>query len=262
MQEWICSTCGVQYPPAQQPPDGCPICEDARQWVPPSGQEWTTLPSMRAKFRNSWKQEEQGVLSMKTEPNFAIGQQAFLIQSAEGNILWDCITLLDDATVALIRALGGVKAIAISHPHYYATMVEWSRAFHDAPVYLHESDRQWIQRKDANLVFWSGETHEMQRGFTLIRCGGHFDGYQVLEWNGALFAGDQPQVTPDRKWVTFLWSYPNMVPLGAAPVRGILRALEPVAFNRIYGAFGRHVLEDAKGVVKSSAERYLQFVSA
>jgi len=36
-----------------------------------------------------------------------------------GNILWDCVSLIDSDTVARIQALGGISAIAISHPHYY-----------------------------------------------------------------------------------------------------------------------------------------------
>jgi hypothetical protein len=261
MLDWICSTCGVQYPRAPEKPSKCLICEDARQWVPPSGQAWTSVQELQASHRNSWKAEEPSVFSVKTEPGFAIGQQAFLLRFPEGNVLWDCVSLIDAATVDIVKGLGGLKAIAISHPHYYSTMLEWSRAFGHVPVWIHESDRGWVQRTDGNVQFWAGETFDLQKGLKLVRCGGHFDGYQVLHWDqGALFVGDQPQVTPDKKWVTFLWSYPNMVPLGAEPVKGILRALEPLQYNRIYGAFGRHVLSDARSVVRRSAERYLGFI--
>ena len=58
-------------------------------------------------------------------------------------MLWDCIVLLDAATVTLIRALGGLQAMAISHPHFYTTMVEWGRAF-DVAVDVHVADPQWI----------------------------------------------------------------------------------------------------------------------
>ena len=45
--------------------------------------------------------------------------------------------MLDSATIALINGLGSLKAIAISHPHFYTTMVEWSRAFGGIPIHLH-----------------------------------------------------------------------------------------------------------------------------
>lgn len=261
-QTWLCQTCGVEYPPSSTAPERCPICEDHRQWVPPSGQAWTTLEKLRQTHRNSWKMEEPRVWSIKSEPSFAIGQQAFLLQTPAGNVLWDCISLIDDATVAIIQALGGVKTMAVSHPHYYSTMIEWSHVFGDVPIYIHEAEREWVQRSSSTVTFWSGNSHPMMAGLTLIRSGGHFDGYQVLHWpdgadgKGAIFAGDQPQVTMDRRWVSFLWSYPNMIPLGRATVDGIVASLDPFDYDRIYGAFGRHVMSGAKDVVTRSAERY------
>ncbi|HAX23411.1 MAG TPA: MBL fold metallo-hydrolase, partial [Chloroflexi bacterium] len=38
MEQYICVTCGTQYPEAEQPPAGCPICLDDRQYVNPNGQ--------------------------------------------------------------------------------------------------------------------------------------------------------------------------------------------------------------------------------
>jgi hypothetical protein len=261
---WICQTCGVQYPPSEQPPSHCAICEDPRQYVSPMGQQWTTLDHLRAAHRNAWRREEPKLWSIRTEPGFGIQQQAWLVATPHGNVLWDCITLLDDATIDLIQALGGIQAIAISHPHYYSTMIEWSQAFGDVPVYLHELDRDWVQRTSPRVVFWSGASHQLLPGLTLVHCGGHFDGYQVLHWagsregRGAILAGDQPQVAMDRRWVTFLYSYPNMVPLSEAAVERITRALEPYEYDRLYGAFGRHVLADAKQAVLRSAARYIQ----
>src|SRR5205823_5724320 len=125
----VCVTCGTQYPLSAKPPEGCPICQDERQYVGLNGQEWTTLKAMRSTHKNVIKQEEPGLYSINTEPKFGIGQRAFLLQTPQGNLLWDCVALLDDATVQRLRELGGVAAIAISHPHYYTTMIEWSRAF-------------------------------------------------------------------------------------------------------------------------------------
>lgn len=265
---WICQTCGIQYPPSEQPPTTCPICEDPRQWVPPQGQQWTTLDRLKASHRNAWRKEESNLWSIRTEPAFAIQQQAWLITTPAGNLLWDCVTLLDDATVEIIQALGGVQGIAISHPHYYSTMIEWSEALGGVPIYLHQRDEPWVQRSSPRVAFWSGASRQILPGLTLVHCGGHFDGYQVLHWQsggdgqGAILAGDQPQVAMDRRWVTFLYSYPNMVPLSESEVWNIVRSLEPYPYGRLYGAFGRHVLQDAKGTVQRSAERYTRFLQS
>jgi hypothetical protein len=214
--------------------------------------------------RNSIQQEEPNLFSIHTEPAFGIGERAFLIQTPEGNVLWDCVALLDADTRKGISALGGIHAIAISHPHYYTTMVEWSRAFNDAPIYLHELDKQWVMRSDANVRYWAGRTKKLQAGLTLVHTGGHFDGFQVLVWpdgssgKGVLLAGDQPEVCSARDWVTFMYSYPNYIPLGGNALRRVVNALNPHAFDRLYGAFpGRTVDRDAKAVVERSANRYL-----
>src|SRR5947209_10774176 len=146
MESFLCKTCGTQFPPSTQPPDSCGICEDERQYVGHNGQEWITLDQLRAAHQNVFEEEEPNLHSFSTEPDFAIGERAFLVQTPEGNLLWDCLALVDDESIRRIRELGGIRAIAISHPHYYTTMVEWSRAFGDAPIHLHSLDKQWVMR--------------------------------------------------------------------------------------------------------------------
>ena len=142
MTNFICATCGTQFAASEDPPAECAICQDPRQFVPLSGQQWTTLEQLRAHHRNAWQECEPGLIGIGSTPEFAIGQRALLLRTQEGNFLWDCVSLIDGATVELIRSLGGLRGIAISHPHYYTTVVEWSRAFHDAPVHLHAADRR------------------------------------------------------------------------------------------------------------------------
>jgi hypothetical protein len=263
----LCVTCGTQFTPSASPPDACPICADERQYVGPGGQRWTTLEDLRRTHRNAFQRLEPGLMGIGTEPRFAIGQRGLLVRTPAGNILWDCIALLDDATVDIIRALGGLRAIAISHPHYYTTMVEWARAF-DAPVLLHAADREWVMRPDERVEFWDGEARDLGGGATLIRCGGHFAGGTVMHWadgadgRGALLTGDVIQVVPDRRWVSFLRSYPNLIPLDAGSVRRIAAAVEPYAFDRIYGAWwDMHVMEDAGNAVARSAARYVAAIT-
>ncbi len=265
---WICITCGTQFGGTAEPPATCPICRDERQYVPGQDQRWTTLDALRSTHRNAFQKLEPRLLGIGTVPAFAIGQRALLVQTATGNVLWDCIALLDDATRAIIEALGGLSAIAISHPHYYTTMVEWGRAF-GCPVYLHAADREYVMRPDPVLRFWEGDTDALGDGLTLVRCGGHFEGGTVLHWaggahgQGALLSGDIVQVIPDRGHVGFMRSYPNLIPLPVRAVDHIVAALEPFRFDVIYGAWwDAHVTGDAKAVVRRSAERYRRAVQS
>ena len=249
----ICVTCGVQY---AAPREDCPVCEDPRQYVPESGQQWTTLAELAAGHSNRIRPEGE-LTGIGTKPKFAIGQRALLVPVGAENVLWDCVTLLDDATADAIEARGGLRAIAISHPHYYSTMVEWAHRF-SCPVYLHADDREWVMRDDPALSFWSGETCDLGDGLTLIRCGGHFAGGTVLHRDGDLLAGDIVQVIPDRAWVSFMYSFPNHIPLPESSIRALEAALEPFAFERIYGAWwGTVIGPDGKGIVRRSAQRYI-----
>src|SRR3954447_233911 len=184
MALFICSACGTAYPPADAPPPQCPICDDERQYVPASGQGWTTPDKVEAKHSNAWRLHEKGLFSLHTQPAFAIGQRAFLVRTPGGNVLWDCLTLIDGATRELVQSLGGLTAIALSHPHYYSAMQDWSRAFGGVPIYLHAADRQWIMRPAPEIHLWDDETLEIAPGATLIRAGGHFAGGTVLHWSG------------------------------------------------------------------------------
>jgi glyoxylase-like metal-dependent hydrolase (beta-lactamase superfamily II) len=264
----ICVTCGTQFGEMDQFPESCPICEDERQYVGVHGQRWTTLDDLRRNYRTTIEEEEAQLTAFSVEPKFGIGQRAFLIQSGGANILWDCISLLDDATVQYIKGRGGLEAIAISHPHYYSCMVEWSTTFGDVPIYIHRDDVQWVMRPDKRIKLWDGETCNLPRGLKLICCGGHFAGACVLFWpegssgRGALLTGDTIQVVPDRKWVSFMYSYPNYIPLQARDVEKIVAAVQPFEFESLYGAFPEMTIpSDGKRVIERSAERYLKAIA-
>jgi hypothetical protein len=261
MPHFICATCGTQYPESEAPPPACPICEDARQWVPEDGQRWTTMDELATEHRNVVRADGE-LTGIATEPHFAIGQRALLVPCDERAVMWDCVTLLDEPAAAAIAEHGGLAAIAISHPHYYSAMVEWARRF-ECPVLLHADDGHWVVRPDPVVQFWEGDTLSLAHGLTLIRCGGHFRGGTVLHWAGgaggagALLSGDIVQVIPDRRHVGFMYSYPNLIPLPEAEVARIAAALAPYEFEVIYGAWwDRIVRADGKGAVERSAERY------
>jgi hypothetical protein len=270
MENFICVQCGTQFSETAAPPSRCPICEDERQFVCHSGQEWTTLKRLATDHHNRLEDEAPRLLGIGTEPQFAIGQRPLLLQSPGGNLLWDCITLLDDQTAAEVDACGGIRAIAISHPHFYSSMVEWAERF-DAEIFLHAADREWVMRKSPRIQFWEGSTLSLWDELTLINCGGHFEGGTILHWpaasrdggsRGALLTGDIIQVVQDRRHVSFMRSYPNLIPLGPAAIDRILKTIEPFAFEQIYGAWWKaNVLADAKAAVARSAERYLRWIN-
>lgn len=267
---FICRTCGVQYAPSDAPPAHCPICEDERQYVGWSGQQWTTLSKLAGDGRrNALTELEPGLFQFATAPPVAIGQRALIVQTPDGNVMWDCITHVDDASVAALRGIGGLRAIAISHPHFYASMATWSAAFDDCPVYIHAADGEWVQHPCPGLRLWTGETTEILPGVTLINTGGHFEGSVALHWasgvrgRGLLLVGDSLTVVMDRRYLSFMYSYPNLIPLPADAVRRIAASVRPFAFERIYGGWdGRHVISGGKDAVERSAERYIRFLTS
>jgi glyoxylase-like metal-dependent hydrolase (beta-lactamase superfamily II) len=139
-------------------------------------------------------------------------------------------------------------------------MVDWSSALGGVSIFIHEADREWVMRPADSIQFWSGETKEIGSELTLIRCGGHFEGGQVMRAEaGALFTGDVIQVCPDRRWVSFMRSYPNYIPLPESSVRAIVGAVEPFEFDRLYGAWPKHdIVTGAKEAVRRSADRYIR----
>jgi glyoxylase-like metal-dependent hydrolase (beta-lactamase superfamily II) len=146
-------------------------------------------------------------------------------------------------------------------------MIEWSHAFGNAPIHLHAADRRWVARPDPAIDFWEGETKSLAPGVTLIRCGGHFAGGTVLHWaegadgRGALLSGDIVQVGPDKK-VSFMRSYPDLVPLDASSVQHIADVLEPWPFDPIYGAWWERIIPSGgKQALAHSVRRYLRAIS-
>jgi len=264
---WICATCANHYPETPSPPGACVICADERQWVPASGQRWTTAGELAAAgHRGDVREVEPGLLGIGVDPPVAIGQRALLVRTAAGNLLWDPPGYLDEAAVRAVRDAGGLRAVSASHPHFYGSMAEWSRSF-DAEVLLAEADAAWMTRPpERPPVTWSGSLAVLP-GVTLVQCGGHFPGSAVVHWAegaggaGVLLSGDTIFVTPGEDRVTFVRSAPNRLPLPERDVRGVVEAVRPYAFDRIYGGWWQPVLRrDARAVVERSAERYIQWL--
>jgi len=258
-QAWICETCAVEHAEAS---GTCAICADDRQWVPAGGQRWTTLDDLAASGRQTRVRElEDDLFGITVEPKVGIGQQAHLVRTPVGTVLWDPTGYVDDEAAAQVRALGDVIAITSSHPHMFGVQVEWSRRLGDAPILVTEPNTEWVARPDPAIRSWQG-SHELAPGLTLLQLGGHFEGSAVIHWaqgaggKGVLLASDTIQTNPDGTTVTFMRSFPNRIPLSPTVVQRLAGAVEDLAFDRLYDNFGGTIDTDASGAVRRSADRY------
>ncbi|XSC44926.1 MBL fold metallo-hydrolase [Bradyrhizobium sp. RDT10] len=267
MPLWTCEQCGAQFPESAEPPQACLVCEDERQFVNWKGQAWLTREELAKDHKLVWR-DDLGIAGIVVEPGFAIGQRALLVPEADGCVMWDCLPLATREAVDYVRSLGGLKAIAVSHPHYYGAVADWSEAFGGVPAYLHGDDRAFVTRPHPAIVPWTGDSHRLSDDILLLRTGGHFAGGTVMHWRagaegrGALLTGDVAMVAMDRRSLSFMYSFPNYIPLNAAAVRRVWAAVEPLAFDRIYGAWwGRNIADNAKAAFEMSVRRYIAAIS-
>jgi len=259
----LCATCGVEHVEAA---GACAICADERQWTPASGQIWTSLRELRETGHQVQIEDlEPGLVGLRVEPSVGIGQQAHVISTPNGSVLWDVPPFIDRPAVDAIRANGPVLAITSSHPHMFGVQSAWSHALEQAPILVCEPLLQWVQRPDAAITGWRGR-HEVAPGLVLHELGGHFTGSSVLHWaagaenRGVLLTSDTIHGNPDGTTVTFMRSYPNRIPLSAAIVERIAASVAGLEFDRVYDNFGRGPKRDAAAAVQRSAERYAAWV--
>jgi glyoxylase-like metal-dependent hydrolase (beta-lactamase superfamily II) len=281
----ICKACGTQFDVEnRQLLKRCRICDDPRQFVPPTGQAFTTLAELKSGcYQNKWKQfeDDDRFYSIWTEPKVAIGQRCILIKTPLGNVLWDCITYLDQETISRINEMGGLAAIVISHPHYYTTHLEWADTF-DCPVYLSWEDKEWLNRLDRlgkARTFIEGKEEEIEvrgekTGVKALKLGGHFPGSLVILAFGRLLVADTLVTTPAGlgDWskgpdegkggrppgmnsYTFMWSIPNMIPLSAEEIAGMWAVLGKHDFESTHGAFVGTEIKDGHGGSEAGVKR-------
>lgn len=263
-----CATCGVEH--AEPLPEVCPICADDRQYVPAGGQRWTSPEESSARgARIEFTEREADVINLVHRSCPGIGQKPALIRTDHGNVLVEAPNHISEEAVGAVRGWGGISAIIASHPHMYGVQSLWSAAFDDAPVYVSAPDEHWLGLRPRNTVVWggghSGDEIEIVPGVRASQPGGHFPGSTVVHWTardgrGVLFTGDTIGTVADPRWVTFMRSFPNWMPLSGAVVRRIAEHVSRYDFDRIYANFGGCVPNDARAAVQRSAERYAEWV--
>ena len=264
-ERFICVGCGTQHSSSEAPPAVCVICSDDRQHVADGGQRWTTHEALAAEYSNRIEVDGD-LLGVGLTERFAIPQRA-LVAAGDVRILWDCVSLVTDDAVEAVRAHGGIDAIAISHPHFYSSMVEWSDAFGGIPIYLHRADETWVQRRSRNIVWWSGDDLELSSTVRLVHLPGHFPGSAALHWSDGpghkqlLLAGDSLHVAADRAHVTVMHSVPNYIPVGPGVIADIRSRLAGVKFDDLYGfTWNLNIIGGARDAVDRSFDRYLHHV--
>lgn len=241
----------------------CPICVDDRQHVGWAGQEWTTHGELAATLHNRIEPDAD-LLGVGLVERFAIPQRALLVPTDIGNVLWDCVSVVTEAAVERLGAEGGVDAIAISHPHFYSAMIEWSNAFGGVPIHLHAADREWVTRPAPQIRWWDGDELTLSATARLLHLPGHFPGSAALHWTAApgahsvLLAGDSLHVAGDRRHVTVMHSVPNFVPVGPGVIHDLRARLVGVDVDDVYGfTWGLNIIGDARSALDESFDRYL-----
>lgn len=265
MPRFVCHLCGTQHADSESSPPRCIICSDDRQYVEWTGQCWTTVEEL-ASTRQVRIEADGDLLGIGVEPAMPIPQRALLATTDAGNILWDCIAVITPDSVGDLSD-HQVAAIAISHPHFYTAMVEWSHALGGVPILLHESDREWVQRPDPHIEYWSGDRLELGPATSLVHCPGHFPGSAVLHWRDegrgrhVVLAGDSLHVCGDRRHVSFVHSVPNNLPMHPDLVEDLRRRLLDLPIDDIYGfTWGLNIIGDGRRALDASFDRYFQAV--
>lgn len=257
----ICSTCGTCYS-QQSVPEICTICLDDRQWVPAGGQSWTKPADLLIKHSVKLNRLQERLYEMEINPMFAIGQRALLVLSQQGNVLWDCIPLLDEMAIEFIKAKGGLKAIAFSHPHFYSNMNEWAEVF-DCPVYIHKNDEAYIMVKGRHIKLWECEEKNLWDGMKLICIGGHFAGSSILHVpflsaEGTIICGDTLFLSPNKKHFSVVYSSPNRIPLPIAEIQRIKNRFDSIPFDSFFGYIKTQNLhQEVKIILENSMAKYV-----
>jgi hypothetical protein len=257
----VCSTCGTSYP-EHSAPETCIICLDERQWVPAGGQSWTKPEELNGKYSIKLNRLQEKLYEMEINPMFAIGQRALLVLSEKGNVLWDCIPLLDELAIEFIKSKGGLKAIAFSHPHFYSNMNEWAEIF-DCPVYIHKNDEEHIMVKGKHIQLWEGDVIDLWDEIKIICIGGHFAGSCILHVpflskEGTIICGDTLFLSPSKKHFSAVYSSPNRIPLPLAEITRIKKRLDTIPFDSFYGYIKTQNLhKDVKEILEISMAKYL-----
>jgi hypothetical protein len=259
--KFFCSTCGTQFTNAIYITKDCPICDNDRQFIPPNGQSWTKWNDLNINYSNNINELVPNLFEIRTSPRFALGQKAFLIITPNGNVLWDCVSLLNESTIEFIKSKGGLKAIIISHPHFNASMSDWAEAF-ECPIYIHQNDQEFILSKSKYIQLWNGDEKELWDQMKIKLIGGHFPGSCILivpflSKGDTILCSDTFWIAKNNKYVSVMYSFPNYIPVKISEIQRIKRVMKEVQFDQLIGSFDNQLLNaNAKEILHASFDNY------
>lgn len=262
MNNNICTACGTHFPINKELPEVCPICADDRQYVPETGQTWTSLADLSKHHSVEIREINENLFELKMSPSFAIGQRALLVIAPKGNVLWDCFPLLNETAIEFIKSKGGLQAIAFSHPHFYSNMNDWAKEF-DCPIYIHQNDEAWIFNKGEHINLWNGSEKDLWDDIKIINIGGHFAGSCILHVpflspKGTIFCGDTFVISPSKNHVAAMHSYPNKIPLPISQIIRIKERMASIEFDTIHAWIESQSIKlNAKEILENSLAKYV-----
>lgn len=193
-------------------------------------------------------EEAPGLSGIGVTPSLMIGQWAPLVQGQASNVLWNCLSAIVDAGLAAIESLGGVDAIASSHPNSYGVLVDWARA-QNAPISLPAADRPWGRRLEPAIRSLEGSALALGEGLTLVHYAGG-----AADWRPHRY-GDGSAL------VNFMYSFPILISLRTRPhgIGGHLMGWRSRAIVRSATRGGRLRSEVASGATSLGRSLALHF---
>lgn len=258
-----CALCGVERDGSSLP-DLCPVCADERQYPPADGvQRWVDPAAFTGRI--DVVEREPGLWGLNVSDGVGIGQQAKVVVTDAGTVMFDAPAAITADAVDAVRALGPLRAIIPSHPHMFGLQSLWSSALDDVPVCVSAADKEWLGFRPEALQLWDGVLEPVP-GVVASQPGGHFPGSSVVHLAGAdgagtLLSSDTIFVNPDRRTASFMRSFPNRLPLSPAVVERIVAHVDRYAYERLYGNFDARIPADAKARVQESARRHIAWAS-
>ena len=112
--------------------------------------------------------------------------------------------------------------------------------------------------KGSRIELWKGEEQPLWDGMRLVRIGGHFPGSSILQAGNSILTGDTVALSPSKKFLAVMYSYPNRIPLPLQEIRRIEKRFETLDFDNLYGFWSyQNIRGGAKELLMHSLKRYI-----
>ena len=238
---YVCRNCGFWQRDFSRPTN-CPLCKDARHVLPVGGWDFYNLEEASEAFPMHWEELLPGLWRFWNDPVDGIGSHSYLIQNKLGNIIFEGATVYSNEALEKLKALGGVRFAAASHPHTYGALWQLQDHF-DANIALHVADFSWSTALRVTHPF--DEELELLPKLRLLPAGVHFAGQAFLhdEEHGVLFCGDALKFDLDEdnpRYAVSISSHKSFVrsvPLTPRETASYRQVFRQYTFDKTYSPF-------------------------